>query len=263
MIIQPTTVYYLNCKGKSGVIRIFNLIYNSENSEKYDQAWICFFLDRDFDAIAEHPNSDRVYITPCYSIENLYVTEKCFRLILKSEFEIDTVVENESNYNRVIEQYKCRMEDVLNASLEINIWLYCQRQYEKINSSNKLTIDSIRINRLIEISLDDVKKNYDYDELLCLCPLSYVMQNTELDEANRFFTTSDRIASFRGKWLLHLFVSFLRLIVNDANQKKSKIFSQKLKVKLNISSGNILSDLSQYAETPPCLQQFLLKNRQN
>ena len=142
-----------------------------------------FFIDRDFDSIAEHPNSDRVYITPCYSIENLYVTEKCFISILKSEFGIDTVVENGSDYNRVIELYKCRMKDILNASLEINLWLYCQRQYEKINSSNKLSMDSIHRDKLIKISLDDVKKNYDYDELLRLCPLSHVIQNTKFDEA--------------------------------------------------------------------------------
>ena len=92
MIIQPTAVHYLNCKGKAGVIRIFNLIYNSEVAKNMIRLGFVFFLT----VISTLSPNIRIAISLYYSmlsIENLYVTEKCFRLILKSEFEIDTVVE--------------------------------------------------------------------------------------------------------------------------------------------------------------------------
>src|SRR5690349_8257452 len=74
----------LICMGKKGVLKIYDLIHENE---KYRRAKVAFFVDRDFDS--SHPDTLDCYVTPCYSIENLYVTETAFRRLLRQEFGLN------------------------------------------------------------------------------------------------------------------------------------------------------------------------------
>jgi hypothetical protein len=68
------------------------------------------------------------------------------------------------------------------------------------------------------------------------------------------------IKSIRGKYLLDFFRAFLEKIRSEISDGDSVVITKKIKTKLTISKNNILSDLSQYAETPTCLTKFLRVN---
>ena len=64
--------------------------------------------------------------------------------------------------------------------------------------------------------------------------------------------------NFRGKNQLDFFVEFLNKL--KSLRKEGKYFKTKYDVKLNITN-NRLSELSQYAVTPPELEKFLNKHK--
>lgn len=57
---------------KTEVLKAWRKIKADNN---YSNVKKCFFVDRDMDDIPEDKDDD-LYITPCYSIENLYVSKK-------------------------------------------------------------------------------------------------------------------------------------------------------------------------------------------
>ena len=87
-IIRRFTENYetFDCGGKKVVLAFHNFIKDKREYDKYKKA---FFIDRDFDvpiSIEQPP----IFETPCYSIENFYVSDSVFAKILKSEFGIST-----------------------------------------------------------------------------------------------------------------------------------------------------------------------------
>ena len=44
-----------------------------QSKHEYDSVITIFFVDRDMDFELEEYQNDKLYVTPCYSIENLYV----------------------------------------------------------------------------------------------------------------------------------------------------------------------------------------------
>ncbi|WP_217446593.1 hypothetical protein, partial [Myxococcus sp. CA040A] len=62
---------------------------------------------------------------------------------------------------------------------------------------------------------------------------------------------------FRGKYIIQFYGKLIKWVADNANQRQPKHISKKYPNSLTIQSGNILSQLSQYADTPPCLIRFL------
>jgi hypothetical protein len=57
---------------------------------------------------------------------------------------------------------------------------------------------------------------------------------------------------------------FLTQLKADRNIKAGrKVFKEKGNVKLQLTKGNTISELSQYADTPQCLRDFLLRQNFN
>ena len=83
---------------KSETIKIWRKI---KYESKYDWVKKMFFIDRDMDEVP--PDKDtNLYITPCYSIENLYVDTIVFSNVLESEFSIN---KTEIDFVRCIELF--------------------------------------------------------------------------------------------------------------------------------------------------------------
>ena len=56
----------------------------------YEKVCTMFFVDRDYDFSQKQIDED-LFVTPCYSIENLYVQRECFVNILQSEFGLNEI----------------------------------------------------------------------------------------------------------------------------------------------------------------------------
>ncbi|MBS0925997.1 hypothetical protein JK188_16050, partial [Providencia sp. JGM181] len=81
-----------------------------------------------------------------------------------------------------------------------------------------------------------------------------------LDESKCYLENLNGELWFRGKQNLEFFRIFLQKIKEDRCKKTGRcIFKEKGNVRLQLSKLNCISELSQYAETPKCLHEFLSK----
>jgi len=92
-----TSLYQpIKCGNRDSVLKIHTLISNRLEYSSYKKA---FFIDRDFNKPLEQSNPP-FFETPCYSIENLYVSVDVFKEILVNEFHL-----SEFSDSNIVEVY--------------------------------------------------------------------------------------------------------------------------------------------------------------
>lgn len=245
----------LNCKGKGSVIRLFELIFNSS---EYNHAWVAFFIDKDFDELTELPADERMYVTPCYSIENLYVSVTAFVRCLKDEFQISNIGDNSSEFEAVVNLYERLLNEFNDASEELNAWIYLVRQAEKRDPGRqKVMLNQIKFEDFFTVSLDSVSKRYDLEAIYRIfTEISGPSQN-EVDAQVGIFRGQNRVDIFRGKFLIEFYRRFLTQLKEDRCKRFPKYFKEHGTVFCVLSKINLISELSQYADTRLCLIDFL------
>lgn len=243
----------LVCDGKNSVLRVLRLI---KQDGRYQSALVAGFVDADFDDNSPLEVEPLIYVTPCYSIENLYVSGTAFSRILKDEFFIDEV--DEADYEIAVRLHESCMSSFCEAAELLNLWLFAQRQKNPA-TDDKVNLRTFSLESIISISAGGSVANYDLAKLLKLFPHATAVSQLEVDAHRTAFPKSQQLLKFRGKFLLECFRILLRTLLEDINAKPPRYFSSRRKVKLTLQDGNLLSQLSQYADTPPCLLRFLDK----
>ena len=207
-----------------------------------------FFIDKDFD---EKNENAEIYTTPCYSIENLYVSENAFKRIIHKEFGINPI---DNDYKKCLNDFKNRKKEFNSEITILNTWLYYQKdkikekgqvninyQKFKINHFFDIKIDSFKINKKITIELlkNEYKESYDINE-------------TDINEYKSKLIDENLL---RGKYQ----IEFLKLILNDLIDKnKKRIYFETHLESVNLNPNiNILGTFSVYADTPRSLIEFL------
>lgn len=240
---------YISCNGKSKVLELRQEI--SKNPQYGDKLCL-YFVDCDFDDNSDIHNQDDVYITPCYSIENLYISDGVFEKILSDEFSINQHNENqEILFNRIKSLFKERKKEFLQCIEEFNYYVYLI----KLNNKNNISYQDIKISNLVDLNLNQVTKKYT-----CISEVlkGIDLNNFDLSMAQTYFSDKEPERHFRGKNNFHFLEKFLTKLQEDANKKNSgKIFPRKMSI--SYTTQNLLSSYSKYAETPQCLIDFLKK----
>lgn len=246
----------IKCGGKDKVIALRETI---KASEAYCDKGVLFFIDSDFDTNEEVSGFTDVYVTPCYSIENLYISERAFVKILRSEFSISEVDENPQNYVNVIRIFNERKREFLELITDFNLLIHSLRMKEASGElTTRLNINNIDIDQLVSISLTEVKKLYTLEKYQELFPELPDDLDLNLDISKSYFDGKSSEIVFRGKQNLDFLRTFILLLRQDRGKRCDReVFSESGKVKLQLTKVNTLSELSQYADTPNCLKQFL------
>ncbi|MBE9200859.1 MULTISPECIES: DUF4435 domain-containing protein [unclassified Nodularia (in: cyanobacteria)] len=245
-ITKPKKDIYLNCNGKEGVLGIYRML-SSRNH--YANAKTAYFVDKDFDQSIDDMGINRIYETPGYSVENFYTSVQCFSEILKSEFKL---TELDENFERCISLYEKLQEEFHNAVELLNAWIACHR-----DKSSRLNISDLSLLRLIQFDLNQVIAIYTIDDLHNKFPDIPVITQQELDAKKSELKVNTRQKSFRGKFEIEFLFAFLQKLINEANNGNYPYFTLKVKVVLLLTQRTIISDLSQYADTPDCLHHYL------
>ncbi len=238
-----------DCNGKENVINLHRMI-KKQTSPNLNIIKM-FFVDADFD---DNKNVDKdIYVTPTYSIENLYFTDIAIENMLKGEMGLsDHYDEDKKDFDTGFE-YITRFRDNLisemlygNACYSLQIKkayklgmekpnLSTIKKYEDIiNISNIADIRS-RIEGFIEITEDEVK-----------------------EECKRMM--DDPVNILRGKYFIEKMPTSINKICEESNKKiecSDRMFVKKRKMRLNTSMATLISDLSNYAETPQCLIKYI------
>lgn len=213
-----------------------------------------FFIDKDFDNLK---TKDNLYVTPCYSIENLYVSDQCFEGILCCEYGLNkSIEEDQEDFQMLLSLYKERKKEFLDCIEDFMFWFYWHSSKKESDLSKFQGKLFSSKSPLIKFSLHDIEKKYDFNTLKELTgnPLDYTQK--DIDEFNRIIPKDNREKFYRGKDMIEFLKEFLKTSIEEINKKNSKVFKSKNKVKFQ-GFNDILNSLVQYSEIPESLKEFL------
>lgn len=250
------------CSGKENVMEALTLI---KKHKEYNLNRILFFIDKDF---SEKVENKYIYCTPYYSIENFYTTHKAIEAILKEEFKLIENIIGNNDYEKVLELYNKLLKEFHSKTLFFNAWLACQNdmRIEK-NEKRRLHIDS-KIKKYFKSiisrdlnSISDFEDLNNLKELHILFPEAYKIDVKQIQSKIKDFEKLDGRKYYRGKFELKFLISFIDRLKNELGKKDSLIFSKRYKINLITEYSTAISILSQYAETPECLKDYLNRFR--
>lgn len=249
----------INTGGRVPALELFETIRNHFLYSTYK--YLCF-IDKDYDDTFINPEPTKIYSTPGYAVENFYFSLTCLKKVLSAEFNIKPANELKHLHDRYTTFFNKTQKDFIDAILSFNTW--AKTNY--IMSSNgetplKMSIKSIKTNDLISITLEDAKPNYDLEDISSV--FSH-LKNSDLcskalQESISKLSEQDPALSIRGKNcadFMRLYLLEIKSNINILEFDKEK----KPTIRINLSKENFLSEISQYADTPPCLVQFLAQH---
>jgi hypothetical protein len=219
-----------------------------------------FFIDRDFEHWLQNPDPATLYITNTYSIENLYTTVGVFRSILSAEFGISANGDDSEDFKSLSIAYAKVLDEFCECAKWFNYYAKAHRIMERDGTTNvKLNIRNVKVNDLAEVRIDGVTIKYDPErpELLFRDFNGHPLDQMAVQEAVATLPRTEWRAMFRGKQQLEFLRTFLSQLKIDRSAQAPRFFRARGNVKLGLSKENCISELSQYAETPSCLREFL------
>lgn len=238
--------------GRDEVIKIHQIIKNNKN---YNNVKIGYFIDNDFHLSAV---SEDIYVTPCYSIENLYCSSECIESILITEFSFER---SSNDLSLALNLYKKLRSDFLNQITILNYWLFYYQNNIYKNGKDRLFIDrtlrnifencidlNLELKQLEEINtLEKIEKLFKIElgiieeDLISICNKSFQVE---------------RYKKYRGKFMLSFMVSFFDRIQKIMGTNNNP-FEKKYSCKLRVEIGTACSTFSQYSHVPDCLDVYI------
>lgn len=220
----------------------------------YDSISKMFFVDRDMDDLPEDLDGN-LYVTPCYSIENLYVSKKVFAKIIQSEFSICKI---DKDYEKCINLFDDLYQQFCDLMVEFNALVLIRKK--KNLGEGKVCLSGINTKKMISINLSGISKGRKYDSIISDLKGKLQATDEELESAiETIRARNDHSNNFRGKNQLDFLVTLITLL-KAAHRDKTFFEETKTSVSINLTD-NRLSELSQYARTPDSLNSFLQNHK--
>lgn len=252
---------------KSNVLELRTMI---RSNSLYSKDIVVFFVDRDFDDTKEE---DDLYVTPTYSIENLYCQASTFKSIISAEYGLSNIhIDPEHRLrNELTEEFERLQQKFHNSKKVIFInALYMFVRTELHNKSISLdkiaSIDMEFSNGNIKVKLTKKKEYLQLKGKYKKEFFNFIQSNPKwkekLNRPSMFFRGKQEMIFLR-KMLEELrdekyfYLIAQRKIEQEQPEKKHKI-----KYKGSLISQDILSSISQYVTTPSCLRDFLVNFQQ-
>jgi hypothetical protein len=254
--IKRFTSHYqpIKCGNRDSVLKVHTLISNHPEYNDYKKA---FFIDRDFNK--PHKQSyPPIFETPCYSVENLYVSVDVFKEILINEFHLSEFSDNDI-VEICISIYQERQKEFHDAVCLFNCWYACLIEIR--NSTGKTTgvnLDDKLPKGFIDVTLESIKCNYDFNTIKQTFPDAAEIEEMMLNNKLVEFANCEKRKVFRGKYEMQFLIKFIQLLLHDSNSSKTI-----MKSKINYAFGDNLSNqqainvFEGYAETPESLIEYL------
>lgn len=234
------------CGNKKSVLRTFQ-----EVSVKYPLSKTSFFIDRDFDEVI---GNNKIYETSCYSIENLYTSKAVVIDVLKNEFNLS---ENDESFKAAINIFDNNQADYHEKSILFNAWYAVLRK----TCNDKGIETNVNLNcaipkEFVSIKIGKISNDYNLEQLQKKFPEAIVIKEKDVLIKIQEFRNHSLNKVLRGKFELEYIYEFFRFLIEDANTKEQRNIIKK-KTNFRLDKAQILSQLSQYAETPSCLVKYI------
>ena len=238
-----------DCNCKKNVLRIHSMITNQ--TVKDNKSITMFFVDKDYD---DNSNIDNdIYITPTYSIENLYFTDCAIENMIRAEMGLSEHSKDDENDFNVAYNYVINVRDKI-----IKDILYGNACYSlQIKKSHE--IDGVKPNLSAIKRYDDIANISEFKDIKGKIKNYIEVSDDEIEEEYERLK-SDAIRYIRGKYMLEKMSKCIQKIEEESNKganHERHWFSKKRRMRLNTSESTLISDLSNYAETPRCLINYI------
>lgn len=264
------------CNGRNNVISLIKDLKEHTRPE-YRDAVYYGFIDKDYYEVINNPDKDKIYITPCYSIENFYISNQFFKNILERKFHLNESTPNNTDYQRCYDNFISRRNEFVEAIKELDIYLRCNRiMYEEKKISSKINARDINLKSAIDINLNNISSTMTALQILNKSESDF--DSSSLDTAREFYTnkTNEELVSYiRGKFIFYFILHYLCKLKNENHTKNSiyfidsvnndklpppnKIRYQRCTLQLSTDNHDLIPDLAQFTITPNCLETFLRK----
>lgn len=237
-----------------GKCELINLLKKIQ-SENNKNVCMMFFIDRDFDkSIYRFRNFygirdlDDIYETEGYSIENYYVSEYTIGKILDNEFNI---IEDEEDYKKCIRDFNVCLNEYNKIMLEFNAILFAYRRRKGV--CNKLSFSDKKLKDFAKISLGQVKKSINYQDVIDRLLEESKIDKREFDISKKILIHNNMTNVFRGKNQLEFLVKFVDLLIENRRE-----YFQRNNISVTISNNtHKLTEFCNYAYTPDKLKNFI------
>lgn len=244
--------FHIKAGNKKKVLKVMKLI---KSKPEYQNINTMFFVDRDMGFSMEEYDENDVYVTPCYSVENLYVSEESIGMILETEFGLNI---DDADYNtckhKFVEMYHCFCE----LMFEFNALVLIRK--EKELDCENVNIQKIKTTDLVAIDIKSgISKSLKYNDTIAELKEKLDVKDEEITSAkNRLLEYGEKENTFRGKNQFDFMTKFIEQLCN----RKNELFDP-VPTSINISPNqNRLSTYSMYAKTPDCLETFLQAHKE-
>jgi len=247
-------LHHFECKGKSNVLKLREIILEKNSNSQYKISSL-YFIDKDYDDIINETDynywkeANNIYVTPCYSIENCYTSKNVFKKILKSEFYLQEI---DRDYKKLIKLFTVRQKEFHRCLLELNSWIVTYKYfYDKKEISEEISYGNLTLNKIINFNLESISIKLDIQDYFTskieVLPNNFL----EVKETMKNTLKINPKCNFRGKFEIDFLYSFITLINDDKSEYNNLSF--------HIQKKNLVSNISQYANTPKCLKKHIKK----
>lgn len=243
--------------GKDMVLGLRALLKSSTEAKFGDG--VAFFIDADFDGTKGHPHGLDLYVTPCYSIENLIANKSTLKRLLELDFKLyeDALHDDMA---KVMELFETVAKEYENALRETNQLIHFGRTVSSSICNAKITSIEETSTKFFRFHTEDFKitSTHQGEDLKKLVKFDSSFDISNITHSESEFNKLSPLIDWRGKFLLAVYCQFIQILVEDRNSSTPKVFSKgKGKVKLNLSSTSPFRVLGPICHLPNCLTNFL------
>jgi hypothetical protein len=245
-------------QGKDNVLKL-----RGDLSEKNLKLNAAFFLDRDFDKPADLSGKG-TYVTPAYSIENLFAKPQTIERFLTEEMHLvdqDDVVDKEE----AVLRYNNWLASFAASILPHCAWL--KLNLDALTALQETDRNILKANFLTSVAQMNWRNGEICTQVLLpahmlhtLYPSFKEFSEQEIHEELRVLcgTFESPADAVRGKFLLPFLKVALSNLIEDSNRRENReIFSKRRKCVIQITEAAVMPTLARSAYTPICLQSFL------
>lgn len=244
--------------GKGNALQLRDI---TSRNKIYEHAKIAYFVDADFDDPIQLQGI-HTYVTPTYSIENLYLNECTVDGFLTEQLALYDEDDRKelASILKIFSRWRDNAAEILLAYCAI---LILAKTHEE---AHRETINLIKDN--IYKKVLSIKRTESEVGLQEIIGANEVLRRHSPGKINQDQLESQLAAMkvggdlsykrIRGKFLLPILSASLSLFIEDTNRRREqKFFSRRRSCSHQIRDAELLSLLSRHARTPPCLTSFL------
>ncbi len=234
------------CEGKKNVLSVFTLIKSKPEYNKYTTR---FFVDADFDdntAIDSH-----VYVTTCYSIENLFVDEDVISKILECEYQVRPQDPN-GKHQKCLSLYRKELSDFHQAVLLYNAWYRAEKR-RGLTKEQKVNLGDTVKSDMIDLTIGAINASYTKEALEAIFPLAHIVSDEEISENCSYLSINQQM--MRGKFEIQFLDKFFEFLNKDANGGRQYVVNRK---GVSIDQKRMISNFEKYVSTPADMREYIL-----